>query len=265
MSFQPILPLGGYTGWTFLTRTREAQQAAHDASPVLKRETDYFRENISKVETAADLVKDPVLMKVALGAFGLENDLPNKAFIEKVLAEGSIDDEAFANKLADKRYLDMAVAFGFDLGVPSTQISTFADDMIADYQSRQFEVAVGNQNQDFRVALSSEGDLQEIVGKDTGVDTKWFSIMGNPPVRKLLDVALGMPSSFATLDIDRQLEVYKERALATFGSDDPGQFTDPDKQEDLVRLYLLRSQVQNFNSQVSAGQNALVLLQSAGF
>ena len=31
MTFQPVIPLTGYTGWRFLARTMDAQKAAYDA------------------------------------------------------------------------------------------------------------------------------------------------------------------------------------------------------------------------------------------
>ena len=57
MSFQPILPLSGYAGWTFLQRTLEKQQEAHASSGQIKRNTEYFAENIGKVRTAEELVR----------------------------------------------------------------------------------------------------------------------------------------------------------------------------------------------------------------
>ena len=41
------------------------------------------------MKSAADLVADRRLLKVALGAFGLEGEIDKKAFIRKVLEEGT--------------------------------------------------------------------------------------------------------------------------------------------------------------------------------
>ena len=83
MTFQPVIPFGGNAGWSFLQRTLESQQATFEKGTVLRRDVDYFRENIGNISTAADLVADRRLLNVALGAFGLDDDLPNKAFIQK--------------------------------------------------------------------------------------------------------------------------------------------------------------------------------------
>ena len=68
------------------------------------RDRDYFRENIGNVVTASQLVEDFRLRRVALSAFGLQDDLPNRAFIERVLGDGAIEPTALSNRLADKRY-----------------------------------------------------------------------------------------------------------------------------------------------------------------
>jgi Protein of unknown function (DUF1217) len=260
MGFQPIVPFGGMAGWTFLQRTQEAQQKAFEAAPEIKLDTAYFAENISKVTTADDLVNDYRLLKVALGAFGLDDDLPNKAFIKKVLEEGSLDPESFANRMIDKRYLALTEAFGFDLGTASTQISDFPDQILANFKTRQFEIAVGEQDTDMRLALSLKRDLGDIVAKDTTANGKWYSVMGNEPLRQVFATALGLPSTLATLDIEQQLEVFRDRAASVFGNGEVDQFGDPAAMDELNRLFLVRSQIEAGAAGMSSGAIALTLL-----
>ena len=123
MSFQPIIPLSGLAGWNFLNRTMDTQRTAFENSPTIKRDTDYFREKIGEISSAKDLVADRRLLGVALGAFGLEADIGNKYFVQKILEDGTLDPEALGNKLADKRYLAMAETFGFgDNAVPLAKL-----------------------------------------------------------------------------------------------------------------------------------------------
>ena len=111
--FVPAVPSGGLTGWAFLSRTAEAQKTAHAASSVQTREANYFREKIGSVRTAEGLVADRRLLSVALTAFGLEADLPNRYFVRQVLESDPSDKDALAFRLADPRYGDLAKAFGF--------------------------------------------------------------------------------------------------------------------------------------------------------
>ena len=262
MSYQPVLPAGGNLGWTFLKNTRDAQQEAFDNSAVIARNTEYFLENIGKVETAEQLVNDRRLLSVALGAFGLDEDIGNKFYIQKVLEEGTLNEEAFANRLSDRRYFAMAEAFGFDLSPPKTAISTFPDDILDAYKTRQFEVAVGALDSDLRLALGIERELVDLAERDLTEDAAWYTIMGTPPMRSIFEGALGLPSEMAAVDIDQQLEVFKEKSSKLFGTSHPADFTDPELQEKLVRNYLFRAELAASAASTSQGAVALSLLQS---
>jgi len=263
MGFQPIVPFSGMAGWAFLQRTQPAQQEAFNASPELLRDTDYFAKNIAGVTTPADLVGDYRLLKVALGAFGLDDDLPNKAFIEKVLSEGTLDPDSFANRMVDKRYVALSEAFGFDLGTPRTQLSDFAAPLLEAYRSRQFEIAVGNQNTDLRLAMTLDRDLPDIATRDNTADGKWFSVMGNEPLRKVFETALGLPATMATFDLDRQLEIFRDRSEAVFGNGEVDFFSATQARERLNELFLARSQITAGGSATSPAAIALALLSAS--
>lgn len=261
--FQPVIPLSGLAGWQFLQRTLPAQKEAFTESATLKRDVDYFLENIGSIKTAEALVADRRLLVVALGAFGLDEDINAKAFIQKILEGGTIDSDALANRLADNRYASFASAFGFGNLAPRTGLSFFAQEIITRYETKQFERAVGNQDNSMRLALNLNGALREIADSNTSNDIKWFSIMGNTPLRTVFETALGFPSSFGRIDIDQQRDAFMSRAQSTFGTDQIEDFTDPATQEKLIRLYLVRNEINSGLSGFSGGSTALTLLQSA--
>ncbi len=263
MTFQPILPISGYAGWRFLARTEDTQRELAASAPATKRETALFREKIGQVTSADALISDRTLLKVALGAFGLDDDLPNKAFIKKILADDLSDPKALANRLADKRYLEFAKTFGFSEATgPNTRQSGFANRIISAFENRQFEVAVGNKDESLRLALTATRELERIASGQGSENALWFSVMGQPPLRKVFETALGLPTSFGALDIDRQLEVFREKTERSLGNGEISQFSDPEKREDLVRLFLLRSEAQQSAAAVR-GSTALTLLQAA--
>lgn len=260
--FQPIVPTGGIVGWNFLQRTYETQTTNFNQSLELQRETDYFRENIGSITTAEDLVADRQLLTIALGAFGLDEDIDNKFFIKKMLEEGTIADDALSNRFTDTRYKDMVEAFGFGPSeVTRTGITLFTDEIVGNYQTKQFEIAVGQQDPSFRVALFAQGELSEIAADDGTESQKWFTIMGQPALRQLFEGALGLPSSFGQIDIDKQLEIFQDRTESVFGSGDPAQFETPEAVDKLITQFLVRSQV-NAISVASPASIALSLLQS---
>ena len=263
MTYQPILPFSGYIGWKFLNRTLETQKTAFAKAPEVQRDTDYFKANIGKINTAEELVNDRRLLTVALGAFGLDADIKSRAFIKKVLAEGTLTTGALSNRLSDKRYLDMSRAFGFgDYPTPSTKISDFGARIVAQYEARQFEVAVGNQDGNLRLALSLPRDLTAIANKTSSEATKWFTIMGNAPLRQVFLTAFNLPNSFGAIDLDKQLETLKAKAEQVFGANTVAQFSDPQKVEQLARVFLLRGAAAQAIAQTSRGSSVLSMLQS---
>lgn len=263
MTFQPTVPGGGLAGWAFLKRTQPAQQAAFDATAQARREASYFRDRIGNIRKAEDLVGDRRLLSVALTAFGLEGDINNRFFIRKVLEEGTTANDALANKLTDKRYRALAAAFGFgEAAGARTGQAGFADRILTDWRSRRFETAVGQTNNDLRLAMNAERELTRIASGSGSDATKWFIVMGNAPLRQVMERALNLPASVGRLDVDRQLQVFRERSQAVFGSAELSQFAAPARTETLVRRFLLQSDV--VSTRQASGSAALQLLQSGG-
>lgn len=260
MSFQPVVPFGGYSGWAFLNRTKEAQLETFRESSDIQRDVAYFKENIGNVKTAEDLVSDRTLRKVVLGAFDLDDDIDNIYFIQKVLSDGILKDDALANKLSDTRYYDMAKALGFDLGTPNTSLSTFPDEIAAKFEEQQFEIAVGDQDANMRLAMSLDRELEKIASKSTTDNGRWYSVMGNTAVRSALETALGLPTALGSLDLDQQLNEFREKTDRYFGGSEVSQFSDPEARQEMLRLFLVRAEIQSTSQQYSSAANALSLL-----
>ncbi|MFN3645580.1 MAG: DUF1217 domain-containing protein [Gemmobacter sp.] len=244
MSFVPALGAGGFTGWAMLKRTAATQKAVFDRQASIQRDEAYFRDRIGKIGSAEELVNDRRLLSVALGAFGLEADINNRFFIRKVLEDGTLKEGALALKLADKRYREFSAAFGLgDFGTGRIRISDFADRIVSAWKERGFEAAVGKVDESLRLAMNAEREIGKVASASMSEDARWFTLMGQRPVRQVLETAFGLPSSFGTLDIDKQKEMLKQKAEAAFGDGRVSQFAAPDRMQDLVKRYLLRAQM----------------------
>lgn len=264
MNFQPVTPFAGIAGWRFLERTQESQQIAFEKSPLLDREVQYFKDNIANITTAEELVADRQLFKVALGAFGLDEQLNSQFFMKKILDEGTDDPRSLANRLVDSRFSDMAEAFGFgnELGARTDQ-SDFAQNITDTYKVRQFEVAVGQGDESLRLAMTFKRAIGEYANSSKSDGAVWFTIMGNPPLRTVFETAFNLPSAFGQLDIDRQRDVLRDETRSLFGTDSVEAFKDPEAVNEMITRYLARSQI-NAGPQVGTpGMAALALLQSA--
>ncbi|WP_306153116.1 DUF1217 domain-containing protein [Roseovarius sp. MMSF_3281] len=264
MSFQPVIPMSGLSGWAFLNATRDSQAEAFEKSPVISRDTTYFETRIGEITSAEDLVADRRLLRVALGAFGLQDDLDNRFLIRRILEGGVESQDALANKLADDRYKALSETFGFgDGGTPATQSEGFGAEITARFRAISFEVAVGDQDESLRLAMNAERELAEIAQERPDSDESlWFRIMGTPPLRKVFEVALGLPDSFAQLGLDQQLEVFTDRSESQLGIARLSDLEDAEVLDGLIERYLLRDQVAGMQAQ-SANAIALTLLQQA--
>jgi len=263
VTFQPVIPLSGYTGWRFLQRTLDAQTAAFVDSPVIERATAAFRDRIATVRTADDLIADRPLLTVALGAFGLDDDIGNTAFLRRILNDGTTADGALANRLSDKRYAQFSAAFGFGDAGARTALGGFADGIVERFERRQFQRAVGAQDDSMRLALNVAEELGALADRPGRDDSKWFAIMGSPPLRSVFETALGLPPSFGRIDIDQQRDAFRDRARTTFGTEKVSDFADPDMQERLIRLFLIRSDAGAAATNGSGASIALSLLRGS--
>ena len=156
----------------------------------------------------------------------------------------------------------MAEAFGFDLSPPNTILSDFPDRIIDQYRERQFEVAVGDQDEDLRLVLSLEREIATLAGRDLSENGAWFTIMGTPPLRRVFEAALGLPPQTGAIDVDKQLDIFRDKSIKYFGVADPRAFADPDLQEGLTRRFLLQADLQSAAQGSVRGSVALTLLSS---
>lgn len=263
MSFVPVVPIGGYAGWRFLERTLDRQEASHAGAPAAQRDEAYFRQNIGAVGTAAELVADRRLLRTALAAFGLTDDLPNRAFIQRVLESQTSDRGSFVNRLTDKRYLELAQAFGFgDGAVPHTRDAGVVAGLLQRARETRFEEAVGAQDGSMRLALALQRDLRRLAAQPMSEEARWYTLLGTPSLRTVFETAFGLPKEFAALDLDRQIETLRARTERLTGARDLSQFADPEAMETLTRRFFVGAQLAEMPMTVP-GSAALTLLQSA--
>lgn len=255
MTFQPLIGAGGYSGWRLLSRTMEMQKTAVARDPSIARDLSHVREKIAKVETADALMSDFRLLKTALSAFGLEGDLNKKFFVRKVLESDLDDPKSFANKLSDKRYRQMAEAFGFATG--KKRSASLAEDVAQRHVAAELERRVGNADGNLRLAMNASRELATLAKSGSSENARWYSILGSLPLRKVVEGALGLGADFGKLPVDRQLSEIKAKAERLTGSDSVRAFGDPAVVEKLVQRFLARA---GAATSVQSSYNAALVL-----
>ncbi len=264
-NFSPIMPFSGYSGWRFLERTIDRQQQVFNKSAQVSRDLAYFGENIAKATSAKALVADRRLLKVALGAFGLDDDINKKAYLIKVLEEGTQDKKAFANRIADKRYRAFAASFAYgNSGGAPVSSAGFTKKILEQYKVRQFEISVGENDQSLRLALSFAREMANMSGQTSTTATKWLQILGAPPLRQVFETAFGLPKSFGALDLDKQKSVFIRQTEKIIGGNPENLWKDPANIEKVLQRFFLRKQMQDSAGSSASGSIALQLLAGTG-
>jgi uncharacterized protein DUF1217 len=261
MSFSPAIPLSGFLGWRVFNQTEARQRDVFTNDALTLRNVDYFKENISGAATAVDLVNDRRLLTVALGAFGLSDEIDKKALIQRILEEGTEDSDAFANRINDQRWRDFSEQFGYgNFAGSRILLSSFREEIAAQYIDRSFEERVGEVDTDIRLAMNFRREIARIANNSSSDEVKWLQIMGQRPVRAVMEAALGLPATIGSVDLDQQRDIFMRKAEAIFGSNSPSIFSDPEVVEDALQRFFLRKEIENGPSASTPGMAALSIL-----
>jgi len=259
MAFRPVIPNGGLAGWSFLQRTLDRQEDIFAKSPDIQRDIEYFEKNIENVKTLDDFMGDRRILKVALGAFGLGEEISKGAFVRKILEEGVSEDGTFAKRLNNPDYIALAKTFTFE----DDNLSLFQveiDEVSKQYERQNFEIEVGNVDDSMRLALNFQREIQDLAGAGLSENVGWFRLLGSVPLRSVVEGAFNLPTSFSTLDIDRQKEILSDKAQAKFGGKTVDVFNDPEAVERVINDFLLRKQIDAGPSPSTPGFAALSIL-----
>ncbi len=193
-----------YVGYKIIAQdmTRSIQRIAEQ--PVVERETEYYRENITKVKSIKDLVGDSRLFNYAMKAHGLEDMSYARAFMVKVLEGGIDSNESFANKLTDTRYREFAETFNFARYKETATVFTRAQQGTIDKYLRQtLESDAGATNEGVRLALYFERKAPTIKNA--------FQILADPALTKVVFTALAIPATFSSAAIDKQAALLESK------------------------------------------------------
>ncbi|MEP2642253.1 DUF1217 domain-containing protein [Roseobacter sp.] len=195
MNFVPTVFGSGLAGYSLLQTTRAAQQELFEQNTLLVRETTQFAERIESVQTSDELIEDRTLLGVALGAFGLEEDLDNRAFIKQILDSDLDDSTSLANRLADTRYLAFAQTFNF-AGSTGAQLpeTRTVDDLTLQLESLQTSDDLLSDPSLLRATLekfdlggneSNTYFLQQVLESDLSDENSFANRMSDPRLTEL--------------------------------------------------------------------------------
>ena len=260
--FQPVIPLPGLGGWNFLQSTYDRQFETFSNAPQIKNDTDYLKEKLSQRPAIEDFLSDPRLRRITLTAFGLNGEEWKVGFHRKVLEEQQDPESTFLTRLNNPQYTRFAESLSpidGELVLSSDQI----DQIAARFQAESFELAVGEQDNGMRLSLNYQSEIGELVTEGATDETIMFRILGNVPLRSVLETALSIPSDIGQLDLDRQASVFTDRLRSQLQITSLQDLKNPEMIEKMVTRYQALNGLNQNAAALGSASTALTLLSNA--
>lgn len=198
---------------TYRTLTQDLTKSlARTASKVdVAREEKYYLENIGKVKSVDDLLKDRRLFAHAMKAHGLDDMTYATAFMRKVLESDLNDSKSFARQLVDSRYAIFARSFNFNKdgtvnsSLPYVQNEFQGDDTVGLYSEHRVKkgTASAAETEYYQTKMATLTSVDQLIADDrlfsyaltsVGLDPR---IASETTIRKVLTSNLSDPGSVA--------------------------------------------------------------------
>ncbi|MCR4268345.1 DUF1217 domain-containing protein [Nitratireductor sp. ZSWI3] len=197
----------------------------------LLADINHYLAKIPQVKSADDLLADNRLLTVAMLAHGFTDEVIDKQVLKQVL-EGGIDDpESPANRMEDKRFAALAESFNFArYGEDATTYNVTQAPTIDKYLRQTLEEDAGEQNEGVRLALYFQRKGPEL--------RSYYEILADKALSRVVRTALGFPEALAQADIDKQVEMIKDRIDLT-------DFQDPEKLQAFLTRFTTLWELEN--------------------
>lgn len=228
------------------TRDRQIEMIRDGAQD--KRAIAAFEERIGEVQSVEQLIEDRELYVFVMKAFDLEDQIFGKAMVRKILESDASKPDALVNRLTDPRFREMHKVMGFSKegdANENTGDAAWRAQMVERYVGQRFESAQAEQNEKVGTVLEFRRKAGEV--------RSWFDILKDKDLSEFMRTALGVPASAAGLDIDKQVELFKQKF-------DLEKLKDPAEREKLERTYVA---ISDAKAGVQSSANAALSLMNA--
>ena len=262
MVYQPVIPLTGYGGWKFLESTVDKQLEGFTDSARVKNDRQYFQDKMSAPIAMEDFLSDKRLLRISLTAFDLGGEEWKVGFIRHVMEEKADPDSNFLTRLNNQAYTNFANTFAITDGNISLSADTIAT-LSDDFELASFRSAVGDVDNNMKLSLNYKAKIGDLVREESSDSANLYRILGDVPVRTVLETALNLPSSWQKLDVDQQADILKERMLSVFSISKVTDLTNEDVMDKVIQRFHTMDSIANGQASLSSGSVALTLLNNA--
>ncbi|MBP2559928.1 hypothetical protein J2T08_000668 [Neorhizobium galegae] len=245
-----------YTSYAMISRDMSKSLERVAEKPEVARESEYYLSKIGSIKTVDDFMADTRVYNYALKAHGLEDMAYAKAFIRKVLTEGTDSKADFANQLSDSRYAQLAESLNFAaFGTTATSFDKAQKGVVDKFQRQTLEEDAGADNMGVRLALYFERTAPTI---KSGME-----VLADDALSEVMRTALGMSADMIGADLDRQAKYIEDTVKIA-------DFQDPDKVNKFLERFTAMWEISNptdsydplavFNSPSSSGISTDLLI-----
>jgi len=210
----------------------------------IKREADYYRENIKTIKSVDDFFADKRLVRFALSAYGLESEAVNAGKIRRVLESDLTDINSLANRLKDARFQEIAK----DLNIPffketKLKMVSTTDDIVKKYERVKYEESLDETAPGVRAALEFNRRVKNV--------SQTVQLLGDSVLREVITVANNIPKQIAIQEVDSQITAVERKV-------DVKKFKDQAEIDKTVQRYLTNKASQD--SGITGGNGFLLKL-----
>lgn len=231
--------------YSAITRNYSQTLERTAASTTVARETKYYLDNIGKVKSVDDLLKNSRLYNYVLTAFDLSDMRNAKGLVRKVLEGGISRPDSLANTLYDRRYKALASAFDFATLGPATTASSAARQGTVDrYVEISLEADAGKQNEGARMALYFRRMAPKI--------TSATGILADKTLLAVVQTIFGLSKAMSFQPIDRQAKLIDKNLVVA-------DLRNPAKLDKLIERFTA-----NYDAQYSQPTAGLSLFGASG-
>ena len=209
-----------------------------------------------------DFLSDKRLLRISLTAFDLGGEEWKVGFIRHVMEEKADPDSNFLTRLNNQAYTNFANTFAVTDGKISLSADTIAT-LSDDFELASFRSAVGDVDNNMKLSLNYKAKIGDLVREESSDSANLYRILGDVPVRTVLETALNLPSSWQKLDVDQQADILKERMLSVFSISKVTDLTNEDVMDKVIQRFHTMDSIANGQASLSSGSVALTLLNNA--
>jgi hypothetical protein len=195
----------------------EAQQ------PAVKTATAYYQANIGKVNSVDQFVGNYRLLSYALQAYGLGDQINNKALIKQVLEQGTSNPKALANTLPNANWKAFAKAFNFSAsGSAAPSSSSAISTTTSDYVEQQLEADQGASDPGVQLALYFKRVAPTVSSS--------YGILADQNLLEVVQTIFGLAPTTNAAQIDQEATAINKLVPVS-------DLTDPKKLDQLVERF----------------------------